>query len=74
MLHVDQIQTFAHAHQEQLLREAEAYRLIGSVPADRRSPVSLRARLAVRLHQMAYRLEPRIDPIAFPRGLNVSGR
>jgi hypothetical protein len=74
MLYIDQFHTFARAHQANLLREAETDRLINSLPADARSQFRLRARLAFRLHQLAYRLEPGIDPIAFLAALSVSAR
>jgi hypothetical protein len=74
MLYVDQLHTFARAHHEDLLREAETDRLINSLPVDPRSQLSLRARLALRLHQLAYRLEPGIDPIASLAALGVSAR
>jgi hypothetical protein len=60
MLYIDQFHTIARAHQAALLREAEINRLINSLPADPRSRLPLRARLALRLHQLAYRLEPRV--------------
>jgi hypothetical protein len=58
MLYVDQLHAIARTRRDDLLREAETDRLIARLRPAPRSRLSIRAIVARRLQELAYRVEP----------------